>query len=112
MKETEFKYIRQKHYVVGVSTSCSALVGIPGPVRVGAVKVGVEVGVGAGVGVETGGHGVDTDVGLRLVAEVGVEAVVAVVVIEVEVVAEACLSGTAMSDLAGVLFAVGAGLLL
>lgn len=109
MKETELKYIRQKHYVAGVSTSCSALVGIPGLVSVGAVKVGVEVGVG--VGVETGGHGVDTNVGLRLVAEVGVEAVVAVVVIEVEVVAEACVSGTAMSHLAGALFAVGAGLL-
>lgn len=104
MKENEEKYIRQKHYVAGVSTSCSALVGILGLASVGAIKVGVEVGVR--VGVETGGHGVD--VVLRLVAEVGVGAVV---VIEVEVVAEACFSGTALSDLAGVLIAVGAGLL-
>lgn len=104
MKENEKKSITQKHYVAGVSTSCSALVGIGGLVSVGAVKVGAEVGVG----VETGLHGVDTDVELRLVAELGV---VAVVVIDVEVVAEACLSKTAMSDLPGVLFALGAGLL-
>lgn len=107
MKKNENKCIRQKHYVAGVSTSCSALVGNRGLVSVRAVKVGVEVGCG----VETGLHGVHTDVELRVVAELGVGAVVAVVVIDVEVVAEACLPGTAMSDLAGVLFAVGAGLL-
>lgn len=106
MKENEEKYIRQKHYVAGVSTFCSALAGIPELASVGAVKVGVEVGVEGGV--ETGGLCVDANVGLRLVAEVGVGAVV---VTEVEVVAEACVSGAAMSDLAGVLVVVGAGLL-
>lgn len=88
----EEKYIRQKHYVTGVSTSCSGLAGIPGLVSAGAVTVGVK----AGVGIEIAGHGVDTDVQLRLVAEVGVGAVVAVVVIELEVVADVCVSGTAV----------------
>lgn len=109
MKKRDFLKMRQKHYVAGVSTSCLALVGFPELVSVGTVKVGVKVGVGAVV--ETGGHGVNTDVGLRLVAEVGVGPVVAVVVTDVEVVAEACISGTAISDLAGVLFTMGAGLL-
>lgn len=82
------KYIRQKHYVTGVSSSCSGLAGMPRLVSAGAITVG-------GVGVETGGRGVDTDVQLRLVAVVGVGAVVAVVVIGVEVVADVCVSGTA-----------------
>lgn len=87
MKEIEEKNKRKKHYVAGVSTSCSALVGIPGLTSMGAVRVGVEVRVG----VATGGLCEGTDVGLRLVAEVGVGVVVAVVVI-VEVVAKTCVA--------------------